>query len=286
VEILVLDSGSADGSPQIARDLGARVVEMPAADFSHGGARNHIMRLAAGDHVAFLTQDATPAGERWLASLLEGFDLAPDVALTFGPYLPRPDADQSTRRELRDFFAGFSPDGRPVVQRHVSGVNGEYVRRPGPLTFFTDANGCVARWAWEKVPYREVAYAEDQLLGCEMLEAGYAKVFHPGAGVIHSHRYSSLQYLRRCFDEWRGLREVYGYMSPVAPRQVIGRVRHEVAADRAFMKEQGASGQVLAAGTAASVRHHVVRALGSIAGSRSDRLPAQLREKLSLEGRP
>ena len=33
-----------------------------------------MMELARGDHVAFLTQDATPAHDRWLAALLEGFD--------------------------------------------------------------------------------------------------------------------------------------------------------------------------------------------------------------------
>ena len=30
-----------------------------------------------------------------------------------------------------------------------------------------------------RIPYREVPYAEDQLLGRELIEAGYAKVFHP-----------------------------------------------------------------------------------------------------------
>ena len=48
------------------------------------------MRRAAGSHVAFLTQDATPADERWLARLLAGFERADDVALTLGPYRAAP----------------------------------------------------------------------------------------------------------------------------------------------------------------------------------------------------
>ena len=52
---------------------------------------------------------------------------------------------------------------------------------PGQLTFLSDVNCAVARWAWERVPYREVPYAEDQLLGRELIEAGFAKVFHPEA---------------------------------------------------------------------------------------------------------
>src|SRR3954454_22252000 len=90
LEILVIDSGSTDGSLSIAERYGARLHQIPKTEFSHGGTRNLAMRLATGDHVAFITQDATPAHERWLASLLAGFDEADDVALVFGPHEPRP----------------------------------------------------------------------------------------------------------------------------------------------------------------------------------------------------
>ena len=100
VEVLVVDSGSRDGSRAIARRRGARVIEIAPEEFSHGGTRNLLMREAAGDHVAFLTQDAVPASDGWLATLLAGFDLAPGVALVCGPYLPRRDASTMVRREL------------------------------------------------------------------------------------------------------------------------------------------------------------------------------------------
>ena len=40
VEILVVDSGSSDGSPEIARRHGAVVHEVAPEEFSHGGTRN------------------------------------------------------------------------------------------------------------------------------------------------------------------------------------------------------------------------------------------------------
>src|SRR5215470_3609761 len=83
LEILVIDSGSTDGSLSIAERHGARIHEIPKSEFSHGGTRNLAMKLADGDHVAFITQDATPAHERWLGALLEGFRRADDVALVF-----------------------------------------------------------------------------------------------------------------------------------------------------------------------------------------------------------
>ena len=52
------------------------MLEIPPAQFSHGGTRNLLMREAHGARVALLTQDAEPADERWLERLLGGFELA------------------------------------------------------------------------------------------------------------------------------------------------------------------------------------------------------------------
>ena len=45
VEVVVVDSGSSDGSAKRARELGAAVHEIPASEFVHGATRN----LAARD---------------------------------------------------------------------------------------------------------------------------------------------------------------------------------------------------------------------------------------------
>src|SRR6185437_11121344 len=164
VELLICDSGSADGTPALARAHGAEVIEISREQFSHGGTRNLLMSAARGDHVAFLTQDAVPAGAGWMASLLAAFTLAPRVGLAFGPYRPQPGAGLSVERELTTWFASFSDGvgGGAVV--HALPVGGRDVPARafmGHLGFFTDANGCVARAAWREAPFREVAYAED-----------------------------------------------------------------------------------------------------------------------------
>ena len=108
LELVVADSGSDDGSLDVARRYEARVLSVGVGEFSHGGTRDLLMRSATGSRVAFLTQDATPASADWLASLLSGFSRADDVALVYGPYRPRPDAPHWVRRELLEFF-GDSP---------------------------------------------------------------------------------------------------------------------------------------------------------------------------------
>jgi rhamnosyltransferase len=282
VELLVADSGSSDGSRERAEAAGARMLDVQPGTFSHGGTRNLLAREAAGTHVAFLTQDSVPADEQWLQRLLDGFELASDVALVFGPYRARAGASTMTRRELEGFFWSFSPDGLPRVDRVDSPQNGSGL---GRTAWFTDANGCLARTAWEHVPFREVPYAEDHVLARDMLSAGYAKAYHPDAVVIHSHEYSPLTLFRRCFDEWRALREVHGHVAPAGPVRAGLTVQREVRDDVRLMRDEGLSGTALVAGTAASARHHAIRTAGAALGSRAESLPSWLRSRLSLEGR-
>jgi O-antigen biosynthesis protein len=285
LEILVIDSGSSDGSLEIAARHGAVVHSIPQAEFSHGGTRNMAMGLARGDHVAFLTQDATPAHQRWLAALLEGFRAADDVALVFGPHVPRSDASHMIKSEMERHFAtwGDSIDVQRL-DRSAAGL-AAYRANPGPYTFFSDVNGCVARWAWERIPYRVVPYAEDQLIGREMIEAGFAKVFNPRAAVLHSHDYPPGEFFRRYFDEFRAMREVLGHVEPAGPKRTLWAVRGLAGADKDWLRSHGVSGNAAVAPLSRSVVHHSARMAGAILGTRADKLPAPLRRRLSLEGR-
>jgi GT2 family glycosyltransferase/SAM-dependent methyltransferase len=287
VELLVVDSGSTDGSLEIARQHGARIHEIPKAEFSHGGTRNLIMELAQGEHVAFLTQDATPAHDRWLAALLEGFDQADDVAAVFGPHDARPSASHVIKAEMERHFANWGEGKEIDVQRLDSSPEGlaAYRAEPWRLTFLSSVNFCLACSAWERVPFRDVPYAEDQLLGRELIEAGYTKVFHPNAQVLHSHDFRSLRFFRRYFDEWRGIREVLGHREPSGIRSGLRAVSALTDLDREWLRARGVRGLRLAWKLAQSRQHHFVRMPGAYLGSRADRLPPWLRGWFSLEGR-
>jgi GT2 family glycosyltransferase len=283
VQLVVADSGSKDGSRELAVANGAELVDVAPGDFSHGGTRNLLMERAEGSHVAFLTQDSVPADPRWLQRLLEAFELDADVALSFGPYRPRTDSSPMVRREIHELFASFSGDGRPRVDREGSPAEGLAF---GRAAFFSDANGCVARAAWERVPFRNVAYAEDQLLARDMLAAGYSKAYHPDAAVVHSHDYPPAELFRRCFDEWRALAEVRGHVASASPVRGALVVQRELRSDIAVMRREGTPPRELLPAAFASLRHHLLRVVGAALGSRAERLPASLRSLLSLEGRP
>lgn len=281
VEILISDSESTDGSAAVARAHGATVIEVKRSCFSHGGTRNLLMERSHGDLVAFLTQDALPAGDGWLDALTGAFALADDVGLAFGPGLPRSEASLTVRRELTSYFGSLSPDGRPRVVRLRDGTP----YGSSSSTYFHSVNACILRRAWSEVPFRTIAYAEDRMLALDMLRAGWAKAFVPAAAVVHSHDYRPLDLFRRSFDEWRGLREVAGHRESyglgTSPRWIIDQVR----ADLGFAAREGMGPGRRAAALPASLRHACLRHAGAILGSRSPRLHPGLRRRLSLERR-
>jgi glycosyltransferase involved in cell wall biosynthesis len=273
VELLVCDSGSTDASLDHAREYGARVIEIRHAEFGHGTTRNLLLGAASGSHVALLTQDSEPADEHWLAHLLSGFSQADDVALVYGPYIARPSAPPAVRRELERWFNSLTPGVERLGPDELNMPSVELMGRRG---FFTDANACISRAAWERVPFRDVVIAEDRALALDMLRAGYAKVYEPSAAAVHSHDYGPRERFGRAFDEWRGLREVYGWREPATPRHLLSQFRGELGP----LRREGAGLPALAR----AARDELVRLSGAVLGSRAQSLPTPLERRFSREG--
>ena len=191
------------------------------------------------------------------------------------------------RIELEDWFRSLPPDGRPTVER-LAPEERWACRRAliGRRGFFSDANSCVSREAWGRVPFREVSLAEDRVLAIDMLRAGYAKAYVPAAAVLHSHSYTRLEELRRCFDEWRALLEVYGWREPATPRHALRELRGSIASARRDPALDDLPAPRRLAALAGVASRSAVRLAGAMLGSRADRLPPALRRRLSIERRP
>ena len=259
--MLVIDSGSRDGSVELARAAGAQVHAIAPQDFGHGRTRNLGFEQTSGEIVVLLTQDATPQAG-WLAALLAPF-AEPDVGVVFGPQRPRPGASPMAARQVDRFFAELGPD-----DPYLSNVNAAYRRA-----------------CWDAIRFRDVPYAEDQTFAADMAGTQWRKVYAPGAAVLHSHDYGALAATRRAFDEARGLRDAHGWVEPFSPKATLGGIRRQVQRDGEWMRGQGWPPGRRALWLPRSLVHHSGRKLGAWLGSRAERLPAPVRRALSLEGR-
>jgi rhamnosyltransferase len=209
-EVVVIDSGSVDGTQALCRSMGVRLVEIEPASFGHGRTRNLAIAGTKGEFIAMLTHDALPADEHWLRRLVEAVEASPDIAGAFGRHLAYPDADPYTKRDLELHFDNFRK--MPAVVRLDD--RSRYQNDVGYrqlLHFFSDNNACLRRSVWESHSYPDVEFAEDQIWAKTVIEAGYSKAYAHDAAVFHSHRYSVKEMARRSFDESAAFSRLFGY---------------------------------------------------------------------------
>jgi len=191
-EILVVDSSSVDRSVAIARGHGARVITISSQEFDHGGTRSMAGKIAIGDILVYMTQDALLADDRALENLIGPLFTDKKVAVSYGRQLPHSNATLFAQHlRLKNY--------PPVSSRRGLADKEKY----GIRTFFTSNSFA----AYRKSALQEVGFFKDGLLFGEdthvvtqLLQAGYLVEYRAEAQVFHSHNYSLVEEVRRYFD--------------------------------------------------------------------------------------
>jgi rhamnosyltransferase len=216
VDILVIDSGSTDATLDIvAKHPTVRLHTIPNSEFGHGKTRNLAAELATGEIVVYLTHDAVPAHDRWLAELLEPFADDERNAAVLGKQVARKDAPPIVKYETRRVFESLGPDNAMTVVydtgRPMSKSDHDVV------TFYSDANSAARRSVLTGlVPYRDVAYAEDQLLGRDLFDSGLRRVYSPLATVEHSNDTTLRTFGARIAADVIGMRQAGTELAPLS----------------------------------------------------------------------
>lgn len=215
-EVLIIDSGSKDSTLSIIKKYPkVKLHQIPNTEFGHGKTRNLAAQMSKGEFMVYLSQDAVPAHERWLEFMIEPFYISKQVFCVFGRQIPRPFADAPTKREVSGVFDSLGPEHSIMLHRRDSLVTG--IDSDAALTFMSDVNSAVRRaYLLNIIPYRDVRYSEDQLLGKDVLDAGYLKAYSSKGSVIHSNEYGIRDYFRRKYDEYMGMYEVLEVLPPAS----------------------------------------------------------------------
>jgi rhamnosyltransferase len=214
-EVVAIDSGSTDGSVELLRAAGARLITIPAGTFNHGLTRNLGVEASAGELVVLIVQDAVPASDTWLTELTRPLALDSCLAGTFARQLPRPDAGALTRHYLARWFASSHS------ARTVAVTSAELDALP-PLArldrcTFDNVCACIRRSVWQQHPFRETPIGEDVEWARDVLLAGFRIAYVPDAAVVHSHERSASYEFDRTRVLHRRLYELFGVRTIPTP---------------------------------------------------------------------
>ncbi|WP_225764829.1 glycosyltransferase [Stenotrophomonas sp. Marseille-Q4652] len=189
---LVVDSESSDGSPELWRGFGARVLAIPASQFNHGGTRQWAAEQVDADVLVYLTQDAVPVPPDALRRLVEGLLADPRNGVAYGRQLPHPGADLLAAHG-RQF--NYPPRSRTKRMEDAGELGIK-------TCFSSDAFAAYRRSALQEVGGfpRDVIGSEDAHVAGRMLLAGYQVAYVAEAQAWHSHDYRVLEEMRRYFD--------------------------------------------------------------------------------------
>lgn len=214
-DVLVIDSGSTDGTLDIvAAHPAVRLHEIPNKEFGHGKTRNLAAELATGEIVAYLTHDAVPVGSEWLAAMMRPF-AEEHVAAVLGRQVARSSAPPLLKYDIERVFERQGPPGRVTVHRGVGLTVGSHEHRVA--TFYSDAVSAARRSILlGPIPYADVDYAEDQVFGRAVIDAGWAKAYAGDAVVEHSNDGTLREFGNRIAVDLLGLRSIGTTVAPVS----------------------------------------------------------------------
>ena len=209
IEVVAVDSTSTDGTRGLL-DTGAdRVVSVKPDEFDHGLTRNLGLEHARGELVVLIVQDAEPANEQWLASLVAPLRNDPTIAASFARQIPRADAGALTRHyHSRWLAASASP--RVVSMNGPAAFDALAPIEQFDACIFDNVCSCVRRSVWARLPFRRSPIAEDLAWARDVLRSGGRLAFVPAAVVVHSHERPARYELARTYVLHRRLFELFG----------------------------------------------------------------------------
>lgn len=192
-EIVLVDSGSTDGTIEIAKNHDVdKIKYIDPENFSFGRALNYGCEASDGEFCVLASAHVYPKRDDWLERLLEKFE--EDVALVYG----KQRGNDVTTFSENQIFKQWFPEHDIDRQDHP---------------FCNNANAVIRRELWEEYPY------DEQLTGLEGVDwakriqkDGYNVSYASDAEIIHVHDESA----RQVFNRYR--REAYAHKQ-ILPNQ-------------------------------------------------------------------
>jgi rhamnosyltransferase len=190
VEIILVDSGSTDGTVSVAESFGVQIVRIPSAEFTFGRSLNYGIKAATYEFVVIASAHVYPVYPDWLQTLLRPIQ-DDGVALTYGKQRG-PDFAKFSEQQI---FHQWYPDASKPKQE---------------TAYCNNANAAIRKSLWEKNNYDETLTGLEDLAWAKWAkEQGYAIAYVAEAEIIHVHNETPRGVYNRYRREAMALRKIY-----------------------------------------------------------------------------
>lgn len=181
-EVLLVDSGSTDGTLDIAQRYGVSIYHIPTEEFTFGRALNLGCGRAQGRYLVFASGHVWPVSNNWLRNLIKPFE-EPSIGMIYGR---QRGVETSSLSELRDLYVNYGLSSKILVDE-PNGNNG---------------NAAIRRDLWLRQPFDEsLPGLEDIDWAKNIQQQGYRIYYAADAAVYHVHEETLKQVHRRYLRE-------------------------------------------------------------------------------------
>ena len=188
-QTVIVDSGSTDGTLEIARRHGCHIIYIAKSEFSFGRSLNRGCSHADGDVLVLISGHCVPVAEDWLQKLCQPL-IDRQASYSYGRQIGDDDSNYSERR----IFAKYFPEESAIPQEGF---------------FCNNANSALLRKVWNDHPFDEgLTGLEDMDLAKRLVGLGHRIAYVAEAPVFHHHQESWIQVRRRFEREALALRSI------------------------------------------------------------------------------
>jgi 2-desacetyl-2-hydroxyethyl bacteriochlorophyllide A dehydrogenase len=225
-EVVLVDSGSTDGTVELAAQHTPHIHHIPKEEFTFGRSLNLGCAHARGRYLVFVSAHTYPLNNTWLGNLVRPFDDA-TIGMVYGRQRALPASRIAEQRDLERLFDVASK----ILINEAYGHNG---------------NAAVRRDLWEQHAFDETLTGLEDIAWARAIQQRGLRVYYAGdAAVYHVHNETLRQVYRRAFREGLARRRMFPGMR-FERLDVLKEVVGNIAGDLLFGLRRRAAAGLLA----------------------------------------
>ena len=186
IQLIIVDSGSTDGTIELAERAGALIKKIDRRRFHHANTRNEAVLLANFNSIVFTVQDAVPCSTSWFSDLDRSLSET-DVAAVYIDQIPHDDANPYARFEIESISKARG--GKQKIQQIESLEAFREMSYDKAYRAISLDNVCAIyrKELLINIPFPEVDFAEDMAWAFKNMLLGHRVLYQPDIKVKHSH---------------------------------------------------------------------------------------------------